>query len=147
VTRQHVRPREAPGAERLVLALALIVPLAVVVFGLSQLIGLTVNPTRMALAEPEPTAVLARRPAASNAAPPPTLAPPTATPRPTAAPASSAQNAQPGADGQIYTVQKGDELRNIAAQYGVSIGKIIAANDIPNPDSLRVGQVLKIPGD
>jgi LysM repeat protein len=46
-----------------------------------------------------------------------------------------------------YTVQKGDELRHIAAKYGVSIWKIIDANEIPNPDSLRVGQVLRIPGD
>jgi hypothetical protein len=28
----------------------------------------------------------------------------------------------------------------------VSLAQIIAANDIPNPDSLRVGQVLHIPG-
>jgi LysM repeat protein len=46
---------------------------------------------------------------------------------------------------RTYTVQRGDELKQIAAQYGVTIWTIINANDIPNPDSLRVGQVLTIP--
>jgi spore germination protein len=42
-------------------------------------------------------------------------------------------------------VQRGDLLKQIAARYGVSIASILAINDIPNPDSLRVGQVLVIP--
>ena len=44
-----------------------------------------------------------------------------------------------------YTVKPGDELKNIAAAYHVSIWSIIDHNNIPNPDSLRVGQVLQIP--
>jgi LysM repeat protein len=47
--------------------------------------------------------------------------------------------------GRTYTVQPGDELRHIATDYDVSIWKIIDANDIPDPDSLRIGQVLRIP--
>jgi LysM repeat protein len=35
--------------------------------------------------------------------------------------------------------------KQIAAAYGVSIRKIIDANDIPDPERLRVGQVLQIP--
>jgi LysM repeat protein len=46
---------------------------------------------------------------------------------------------------RTYTVQPGDLLKVIAARYGVSIASILAINDIPNPDSLRVGQVLVIP--
>jgi LysM repeat protein len=42
-------------------------------------------------------------------------------------------------------VQPGDILKQIAARYGVSMASIIALNNIPNPDSLRVGQVLTIP--
>jgi spore germination protein YaaH len=42
-------------------------------------------------------------------------------------------------------VKPGDELKHIAAAYGVSIWRIVDTNDIPNPDSLRVGQVLEIP--
>jgi LysM repeat protein len=92
--------------------------------------------------------LLAGRPAPLQSTPPPTLAPPTATPRPTAVPptptavASSPPAAQAS---RTYIVQRGDQLKQIAASYGVSIWKIIDANDIPNPDSLRVGQVLEIP--
>ena len=69
-----------------------------------------------------------------------------------AEPAPQAESADDDlADAEMLTldlsVQHGDELKNIAAQYGVSIWKIIASNDIPDPDSLRVGQVLKIPDE
>ena len=90
--------------------------------------------------------IVTRRPAGSAAAPPPTLAPPP-TPAPTAT-AALPLVLKPTATPvglRTYTVKPGDELRHIAADYGVSIWTIINANDIPNPDSLRVGQELKIP--
>jgi LysM repeat protein len=129
-----------PGPERYVLAMALLVPLAVMAAALAQLQGLTVT-THSTLAYTN-APLDTHRPAASSAAPPPTLAPPTITPvpaTPTPAPAPTVQASH------TYTVQRGDELKHIAAQYGVSIWSIIDANDIPNPDSLRVGQVLEIP--
>jgi LysM repeat protein len=46
---------------------------------------------------------------------------------------------------RTYTVQKGDELKQIAAQYQVSIFKLIDTNSLKDPDNLRVGQVLTIP--
>jgi LysM repeat protein len=46
---------------------------------------------------------------------------------------------------RTYTVQRGDILKQIAARYGVSMTSIMAINTIPNPDSLRIGQVLTIP--
>ena len=61
--------------------------------------------------------------------------PPTPQARPTATPLK----------GGAYTVVPGDELKNIAADHNISMTKIIAANNIPDPDSLRVGQVLHIP--
>jgi len=89
------------------------------------------------------------RPAASNAAAPPTLVAPTATPvppTPTTAPVPTSPPVPTTPPlPRSYTVQRGDELKQIAAQYKVSIWSIIDSNDIPNPDSLRVGQVLKIP--
>jgi lipoprotein NlpD len=92
--------------------------------------------------------IMGKRPALSNPAPPPTLAAPTATPRPTATPVAPTPTAQASATPRqagTYTVKSGDELKHIAADHHVSIWKIIAANDIPNPDSLRIGQELKIP--
>ena len=88
--------------------------------------------------------IVTRRPAGSTAAPPPTLvAPPT--PAPTAVMPLAPKPTPTPVGPRTYTVKPGDELRHIAADYGVSIWTIINANDIPNPDSLRVGQELKIP--
>jgi hypothetical protein len=56
-----------------------------------------------------------------------------------------AQPAQATAGHRVYMVQPGDQLKHIAAAYGVSMASILAANDVPNPDSLSVGQVLVIP--
>ena len=44
-----------------------------------------------------------------------------------------------------YTVQSGDTLGSIAAQFGVTIDAIIEANGLTNPDALDVGQELIIP--
>ncbi len=44
-----------------------------------------------------------------------------------------------------YTVQEGDLLSFIASDYGVSTESILWANNLKDPHSLRVGQVLKIP--
>lgn len=46
---------------------------------------------------------------------------------------------------QIHTVQAGDTLGQIAAQYGVTIDEIVAVNEIPNVDQLVIGQQLLIP--
>jgi LasA protease len=44
-----------------------------------------------------------------------------------------------------YVVRPGDSLNAIAARFSVGPNLILAANTIPNPDSLWVGQVLLIP--
>ena len=44
-----------------------------------------------------------------------------------------------------YTVQPGDTLRTIAEQFGVSVGALLAANQLADPDALAVGQALAIP--
>ncbi len=65
-----------------------------------------------------------------------------ATAEATSAPAATAEATGGFAE---YTVQRGDILQAIAKQYGVTVKDIIANNQIANPDSLRVGQVLRIP--
>ncbi|MDR5710126.1 MAG: LysM peptidoglycan-binding domain-containing protein [Armatimonadota bacterium] len=50
------------------------------------------------------------------------------------------------AQGLLYTVQPGDTLTRIAARYGVSVRDLAEANGLENPDVLRPGQVLQIPG-
>lgn len=44
-----------------------------------------------------------------------------------------------------HIVRAGDTLTKIAERYDVSIRALLNANDVPNPDFLRVGQVLKLP--
>jgi|SRR6516165_9931888 LysM repeat protein len=46
-----------------------------------------------------------------------------------------------------YTVQSGDTLTSIAAQFGVTLAALAAANpQISNPNMISVGQVLTVPG-
>jgi membrane-bound lytic murein transglycosylase D len=46
-----------------------------------------------------------------------------------------------------YKVRRGETLTKIAKKYGTSVEALASANGIKNPRSLRVGQVLTIPGD
>ncbi len=52
----------------------------------------------------------------------------------------------PSSGGTTYTIQRGDTLGLIAQRFGVSLGDLIAANNIANPNLVFVGQVLTIPG-
>lgn len=45
-----------------------------------------------------------------------------------------------------YGVRPGDTLASIAHRYGVSLSRLIAVNNIVNPDLIFVGQVLSLPG-
>lgn len=47
--------------------------------------------------------------------------------------------------GYEHTVGPGETLSHIAAAYGVTTRVIVEANELRNPDVLRVGQVLFIP--
>lgn len=63
--------------------------------------------------------------------------PPTATPTGTVTPT-------PG--GFYYTVTWGDTLYSLARRFGVTVAAIVQANNLANPNYIRVGQVLWIPG-
>ncbi len=56
-----------------------------------------------------------------------------------------ADTATPTPAFQTHTIQPGDTLFLIAQQYSVSIGAIIQANNLSNPDIIEVGQVIQIP--
>ena len=151
---QHSSHSSAGGPERYVLALALMVPLGLIAVMLSRLPGVDLTRPSTAVYANVDAPLTTHRPPPSNSAPPPTLAPATATPiRPTPtpvlaeAPTPAPKRTASAHSAKTYTVQRGDELKQIAAANGVSIWKIIDANEIPDPDSLRVGQVLTIPDD
>jgi LysM repeat protein len=46
----------------------------------------------------------------------------------------------------VYTIASGDTLNGIAKRYGITVRELIEANHIENPNLLRVGQKLIIPG-
>ncbi|MCL6452791.1 MAG: LysM peptidoglycan-binding domain-containing protein [Alicyclobacillus sp.] len=48
---------------------------------------------------------------------------------------------------QIHVVQRGENLYTIAQRYGVRVAQIVAANGLPNPNQLLVGQALVIPSN
>jgi LysM repeat protein len=48
--------------------------------------------------------------------------------------------------GYEHVVKTGETLSEIARTYGVSMSAVVQANNLPNPDSIRVGQKLFIPG-
>jgi LysM repeat protein len=50
------------------------------------------------------------------------------------------------AGSMAYEVRPGDTLSAIAADHGVSVQAILDANDIADPDLIRVGQQIVIPG-
>ncbi len=44
-----------------------------------------------------------------------------------------------------YTVQSGDTLNAIAAQFNTSVARIAALNSLADPKALKIGQKLVIP--
>ena len=46
---------------------------------------------------------------------------------------------------QIYTVQPGDTLYQIALRSGVSLSELVNLNQLPNPEQLVIGQAILIP--
>ena len=52
----------------------------------------------------------------------------------------------PPVTGDVYIVQRGDNLFRIALRFGLTTGDLVAANNITNPSLIFVGQRLTIPG-
>jgi LysM repeat protein len=73
----------------------------------------------------------------------------TATPTPSASPTSDVSPSPtptPTPAPQKYTVKSGDRLRDIAAQFQISMEVIMSANpQIKNPNLIKAGDVLIIP--
>jgi|GEM_PF-4283163 len=51
-----------------------------------------------------------------------------------------------GGGGSSYTVQSGDTLSEIARAHGTTVEELVKLNGIANPNLIRPGQKLKLPG-
>ncbi|MBN1658596.1 MAG: LysM peptidoglycan-binding domain-containing protein, partial [Anaerolineae bacterium] len=51
----------------------------------------------------------------------------------------------PGGCTKIHVVQRGEYLKRIAARYGTTVDKLVALNNIRNPNLIYPGQRLKVP--
>jgi len=136
-----------PGPERFILVLALVVPVGLMVVAATQMPGVYLGSSSASVDADSSDPLIAARPAPSNPDPPPTLVAPTATPKPTPTPVvlpTPVASATPQT-GRQYTVKPGDQLKEIAASYHMTVRRLIDANKVANPDNLPVGQVLRIP--
>lgn len=52
--------------------------------------------------------------------------------------------AAPASGGSMHVVQPGDTLGRLAHAYGTSVKSLVAWNNVPNPDLIRVGTVLRV---
>jgi LysM repeat protein len=83
---------------------------------------------------------------AAPAAAAPAPAPPAAAPAPAAAAPAPAAQPQPQSLPGTYTVQLGDSLSKIAAQFGTNYLVLADLNDLEDPYIVGLGQVLVVPG-
>jgi LysM repeat protein len=57
----------------------------------------------------------------------------------------SSSSSSGGGAARNHTVASGETLAGIARRYGVSVGAIVTANRVSNPNLIRIGQVLSVP--
>ena len=114
---------------------------------LSGLNGIT-DPDRLAEGQALKLPATARVPGG----PPPASQPSAQAGSPAANPATGSQQQQQAqaspkpTGGTEYVVQPGDTLSGIAKSLGVSMKALLEANELADPDRLKVGQKLAVPG-
>jgi LysM repeat protein len=65
---------------------------------------------------------------------------------PATADAATAASAAPAAAPVVHTVKRGEVLSSISKKYNVKMSAIVAANQGLDPNRIRIGQKLNIPG-
>jgi LysM repeat protein/O-antigen/teichoic acid export membrane protein len=136
--KEFVQSASGARAQRLARALQVAVVPLLLLFGLAITLRLTQEqhaPSASASAESRQTQ---GPPVQSLATAIPATSPPAAVPAPTVA-------RVPPAELLAYSVRKGDLLFDLALRFNTTAEAIIALNPQINPDSLAIGDVLRIP--
>lgn len=134
------KEREMKGGGKWTRALSILF----VLLALGALLGCTkAKPLPREIVAPSPTATpVAQTPAAGL------ILTPVKTPsaKPTEAQTPAAKSSLPTPAPMVtYVVQAGDTAFSIARRFGIDLADLVAANDLPDPSRLAVGQQLKIP--
>lgn len=93
----------------------------------------------------EAAAPVAESASLSNAVETVTAAPAEVVPAPAAEPSAAAP--APAPSSATYTAKEGDDIVSIAIAYGISPSRLMDLNDLKAGDSIKAGQVLKLPAD
>ncbi len=134
------RPPRQGRLRRFLIGVATIAIVAVAGFVAGLMLPVVLPGPGISTGSPSPSA--AATPAATAAGGPttePSVAP-SATPSPQPTPEPT-----PAPTPVVYVVKSGDQLSRIATRFGVTVAAIQAANNIENPNLIRVGQKLIIP--
>jgi LysM repeat protein len=141
-------------ARTALLANLILVIITILVFGV-RVVGSNAEQMAASLATATAEAAVPDTPipTATQVPPTPTATPvpPTATPLPTSTPTATQTptplppTATPTPTPIRHTVEEGDVLWDLAREYGVTVDDIVAANELEDPDSLSIDQVLIIP--
>ena len=82
---------------------------------------------------------------AAPAEAPPATTPSASTPAAATETPPPVPTSPPSAGGIYHTVQRGENLYRISLRYGTTVNAIVAANNLPDSNSVKAGQVLLIP--
>ena len=104
------------------------------------------EPKKEGAEKKEAAAPVAETTSLSNAVEAVTAAPAEVVPAPAAAESATPDSA-PAPSSATYTAKEGDDIVSIAIAYGISPSRLMDLNDLKAGDSIKAGQVLKLPAD
>lgn len=105
------------------------------------------EPKKEGAEKKEAAAPVAETTSLSNAVETAVAVPPAeAAPAPAAAESATPDSA-PASSSATYTAKEGDDIVSIAIAYGISPSRLMDLNDLKAGDSIKAGQVLKLPAD
>ena len=105
------------------------------------------EPKKEGAEKKEAAAPVAETTSLSNAVETATAVPPAEVAPAPAAAESATPDSAPASSSATYTAKEGDDIVSIAIAYGISPSRLMDLNDLKAGDSIKAGQVLKLPAD